>query len=179
MKRKPVRIVAWTPFVRCNTWSTPDGEMPIPDSIVVMRNSIYTVQIDECVSAWGEITWLSIKRNDRLPIHDWREFQRIKNELCSPTREAFEIYPNESRLVDSSNQYHLWVLPEGAEIPVGYAERCVVDHTKASFGPGRNAVQRPFAAGTRPDDAMTGEEVARRYDANRSYGTRLLHRRKA
>jgi hypothetical protein len=78
---------------------------------------------------WGgaEMTHLSIKRNDRKPIHDWRDLQRIKNEICSPEQEAIEIYPMEERLVDTANQYHLWVLPKGCCIPFGYWGRLVTE----------------------------------------------------
>jgi hypothetical protein len=51
---------------------------------------------------------LSIKRLDQEPVHDWRDLQRIKNELLGPDREAVELYPAEERKVDSANQYHLW-----------------------------------------------------------------------
>lgn len=64
--------------------------------------------------------WLSIRRNDRRALRDWRDFQRIKNDLAGPEREAFELFPAESRLVDTANQYHLWVLPAGQRLPVGW-----------------------------------------------------------
>lgn len=72
-------------------------------------------------------TWLSIRHLDRKPIRDWRHFQRIKNELCGEDREGFEIYPCEERLVDEANQYHLWILPKGERIPIGFQERMVGD----------------------------------------------------
>ena len=53
-------------------------------------------------------TYLSIKRRDQEPFHDWRAMQSIKNAICGPEWEAIEIYPAESRLVDTANQYHLF-----------------------------------------------------------------------
>ena len=53
-------------------------------------------------------TYLSIKRRDQEPIGDWRAKQRLKNALLGEEWEAIEIYPKESRLVDASNQYHLF-----------------------------------------------------------------------
>jgi len=50
---------------------------------------------------------LSIKRLDKHPVRDWRHFQRIKNELIGEENEAVELYPAQSRLVDTTNQYHL------------------------------------------------------------------------
>lgn len=102
---------------------------------------------------WKGLVWLSIKRRDKEAIHDWRDLQIIKNKLCGDEREAIEIYPAESRLVDSSNQFHLWVLPEGEKIPFGYGDRLVVDgHTQKSK-------QRPFNEDERPKDAKTFKEV--------------------
>lgn len=57
-----------------------------------------------------ELVHLSIKRVDKQCVHDWRDLQRIKNELVGPECEAVELYPAESRLVDSANQYHLWCI---------------------------------------------------------------------
>ena len=93
---------------------------------------------------------LSIKRNDRQPIHDWRDLQRIKNELVGPEFEAVELYPAESRMVDGANQFHLWVIIDPAvRFPFGFAERLV------SENPGEGAVQRPFEPDNRPADADT------------------------
>jgi hypothetical protein len=63
---------------------------------------------------------LSIKRFDRAAVRDWRHLQAIKNEVAGPEREAVELFPAESRLVDGANEYHLWVAPEGGSYPVGY-----------------------------------------------------------
>lgn len=81
---------------------------------------------------------LSMKRHDRHPMADWRHSQAIKNEIAGPEREAVEIYPAESRLVDSANEYHLWVFPEGYQIEFGFTERLVSsDHQVRSFNDGR------------------------------------------
>lgn len=97
------------------------------------------------------VTHLSIKRNDRGPIHDWRDFQIIKNTFCGDDAEGIEIYPAEGRLVDTSNQYHLWVFPPGDRLPLGFNDGRLV--TQATFG---KAQQRPFEVP--PADAPTEEE---------------------
>lgn len=51
---------------------------------------------------------LSIKRIDQQAIHDWRDLQRIRNELVRPECESVELYPAESRVVDVVTQFHLW-----------------------------------------------------------------------
>jgi hypothetical protein len=58
-----------------------------------------------------------IRRHDGAPVHSWTDFQRIKNELYGKERQAIEVYPPESELVDARNLYHLWVLPEGVTLP--------------------------------------------------------------
>ena len=55
-------------------------------------------------------------------VQDWRHFQQIKNELAGPEREAVELYPAESRKIDTSNKWHLWVLPEGDQVDFGWAQ---------------------------------------------------------
>lgn len=66
---------------------------------------------------------LSIRRLDRAPIHDWRDLQAIKNELVGPECEAVELYPAESRLVDTANQYWLWCYNDPTyRFPFGFSD---------------------------------------------------------
>lgn len=108
---------------------------------VVWLSEDYQVNVEWVNSPIGELTHLSVKRRDKAPIRDWRDMQAIKNALCGPEREACELYPAESRLVDAANQYHLWVLPAGAKFPFGYDQGRAVDDSGA-FG----ATQRPLTA---------------------------------
>jgi hypothetical protein len=118
----------------------------LPEHCVLAVNGRYQVSRTEMDGGWVH---LSIKRLDRRPIRDWRAFQRIKNELVGPEREAVELYPAERRLHDAANQYHLWVAPPGMEWPVGFEGRSV--SSDAHRYPG--AVQRPLPAGT-PETAV-------------------------
>lgn len=99
------------------------------------------------------VVQLSIKRYDREPIRDWRHLQQIKNEVMGPEREAVEIFPRESRLVDTSNQYHLWVGPEGMDFPMGFPEgKVATDDQAKEFNRARTqglhkGKQRPWEAG--------------------------------
>jgi hypothetical protein len=88
-------------------------------------NSRYVVNVKQFRNG---IIWLSIKRRKKETVHDWRELWRIKNELIGPNREAMEIYPSVERVVDTANQYHLWVMPEGCYINVGFCEPDVNNH---------------------------------------------------
>lgn len=102
---------------------------------------------------------LSIKRFDRAAVHNWRHLQQIKNEVCGNEFEAMELYPRESRLADNANQYHLWVAPEGADIPVGFPTGMVliredeVDMWNRSDHRGR---QEPRQEGLTVGDTLDG-----------------------
>jgi hypothetical protein len=97
----------------------------------------------DCVEQLPEMTWLSIKSIDQSATHDWRHFQRIKNELVGNECEGVEIYPAESRCVDSSNQYHLFVMRDPKlRLPFGFKERLVLDDGELCEKTG--AKQRPF-----------------------------------
>jgi hypothetical protein len=162
-KRKKPNLsqVPWTPFV----------EMEVPSSGLasglsaehnpdrIYRNSRYQVAVwyEENDRA-GKYVHLSIKDHAKSARHDWRDLQRIKNELCGPETEGIELYPAESRLVDSANQWHLFVFPH--QIPVGFTERLVADGVSKFAA---KAVQRPFE--DRPADCLSGEELDARYDA--------------
>ena len=71
---------------------------------------------------------LNIARHDGQPCTSWRDFQRIKNELVGAECEGVELFPAESRLVDTSNEYHLWVKPDREyRFPMGFWRRMVLD----------------------------------------------------
>lgn len=120
----------------------------------VWANDVYDCQVRYLEARGrGGALHLSIKRLDREPAHDWRHFQAIKNEIAGWEREAVELYPAESRLVDGSNQYHLWVLGAGEQLPVGFDERGVGDFDQMvaalaqyNVKPGK-ARQRPWQPG--------------------------------
>ena len=62
---------------------------------------------------------LFIKRNDRAPVSDWRDKQAIKNLNCAArSREGVELYPAESRVVDTANQFEIWCVPH--QLPIGF-----------------------------------------------------------
>jgi hypothetical protein len=106
------------------------------------RNEMYHAMIDKHDEhGFGDdiIVWtLSIKRHDREPICDWRDFQEIKNQLCGEQAEGMMLYPAESRVVDTANQYWMYVfMNEGFTIPVGFTVGVKMD--TADYG---NARQR-------------------------------------
>lgn len=146
----------------------------------VFRNDAYQVLVYRWpgVRGWPALLQLSVRRLDRQPIHDWRDLQRIKNELVGPEHEAVELYPAESRLVDSSNQYHLWCLESPtARFPFGWLERFVSDAGPTPSAP--KAKQRPWPAGARPVDCRDAEEVELLAAEIRERAKRLNEQREA
>lgn len=128
----------------------------------VWRNEIYEVWAYELGDGGGmhpPMVWLSIKRHDREPLRDWRELQRIKNELVGRECEAVELFPAESRLVDTSNQFHLWCLTNKRDrFPFGYQARAVVLPGDSEVLVGSK--QREFGpTHEQPTDAVTAADM--------------------
>lgn len=115
-------------------------------------NNLYHVEVVHAehvpTAAWWKprMVWLSIRRLERCRLpRDWRDLQRIKNEILGPEREACELFPAESRLNDEADQFHLWAFAdERMYYPFGYADRVV---READADDGRTSTggsQRPF-----------------------------------
>ena len=82
---------------------------------------------------------LGIGRHDDMAIHDWRDMQQIKSALAGPHYEGIELYPDESRLVDTSNYFYMWCVKRGV-LRFGLpSERRVVLSPHQAAAP-----QRPF-----------------------------------
>lgn len=93
-------------------------------------NDLYVVHRNYYAGRDGgpNMVHLSIRRADRKPCTDWRDFQRIKNQLAGPEWEGVELYPAESRLVDMADQYHIWCF----DVPflgIGYNEGRLIART--------------------------------------------------
>jgi hypothetical protein len=145
---------AWTNFERAQ-----DAEVA-GQNFQVWVNNLFTVLVRLVKSpGWPDMIHLSIRRMDRQIIDDWRDKQRIKNMIVGPEHEGIELFPAESRLVDSANQFHLWVLstPE-ARFPFGFQERLVSENTSVSVGGGASQ-QRPFNDDNRPSDLATQADI--------------------
>lgn len=93
----------------------------------------------------GGFVKLGIRNLDGSSKRDWRDFQQIKNDLVGEEREAVELYPAESRLMDECNQFWLWCLPPGALFPIGVFQK-------------RNVQHKPDAPGSYQRD-LKGEEL--------------------
>lgn len=154
----------WTPFERA---VYPPGVKRDPEWRASWINSRYQVDVSELkpnVAGMPNMTVLAIKRRDKNWIHDWREIQRIKNEILGPEWEGVELYPAESRLADSANQYWLWCLPPGAPFPFGFTDGRIVSEVSVRNPVGGMSRQRPFDEDNRPADLETPETAQRRLD---------------
>lgn len=142
--------------------ATPVGpEASLVGTDVILKNDKYQVAVYALPSphpGWPDMVHLSIKRIDREPIHDWRDLQLIKNMVVGPEHEAVELYPAESRLIDTANQYHLYAIAvAGEEFPFGYHGRLVSDCGETPNAP--NAKQRKWAPDERPPDCKSADEI--------------------
>lgn len=89
----------------------------------VFANDVYRVKVRKS----PPIVHLDLCRHDNQPITNWRDLQQIKNELVGPECEGVELFPAESRLVDTAHQYHLWVIEDAKfRFPFGYQSRIVL-----------------------------------------------------
>jgi hypothetical protein len=131
--------VTWQPLERTQPRLQDGTPVEYPKGTEQWANDLYVVIKAPLGSATGAEGWhLSIRRQDRTTARDWRHFQRMKNQLCGPEMEGIELYPAESRLVDTANQYHVWVVADA--IPIGFPGRLVLD--EEGLMPG--AEQRAF-----------------------------------
>lgn len=120
------------------------------EMVRVVQNQFYHVIIYEVERTREDVPpmlHLSVKRRDQEAIHDWRHLQRIKNELVGKECEAVELYPADSRLRDTANQYHLWAFADPNDcFPFGYAQRVVLPHDE-TLAAVIGSKQRPFERG--------------------------------
>ena len=128
-KRKQNSSSRWTPFQSVLPYRN-GKPMELKEHETYWQNSFYTVNKMLLEAKEDGAIHLSIRKNDRKAARDWRHFQRIKNELAGPEREAIEVFPPESQLVDTANQYHMFVYPEGLHSPFTWEQgRHVSDDT--------------------------------------------------
>ncbi len=130
----------------------------------MFENSRYTVFLNAIPvpEGWPPMLTLSIRDHNRETVRDWRDLQRIKNEIVGPQHEAVELFPAESRLVDSANQYHLWVISEpDVCFPFGFTRRAVADGSgELTFmGTRQRKMENP------PDDAISEAEILDQHKA--------------
>ena len=148
----PSRASTWQPLVRGSRVIRPETQAYMdahgitPDDNEVWLNDRYVVHLARHADGW--VKELSIRRQDRKPARDWRDFMRIKDQLAGPEVEAVELYPARSRVVDTANQFWLWCFPPGERIPLGIEGGVVSDPEDVPLGA---AQQRAFDPADRVD----------------------------
>ena len=160
---RTVVLPAWTPMKQI--MKPPGSEGSMMDSCWVnSRYEVYAYRYDNSKGTGpSQMVHLSFKQMpERDPFIPWRDKQRIKNEVLGPEWEGVELIPAESRLVDTSNQFHLWCFPPGTRLPMGFVDREVMEHPEEVQGAGR-AVQTPWRDGMVPTEVQ--EERKQRDEA--------------
>ena len=110
-------------------------------------NSRYQVLVnfEEAAPGWPPMVHLKIKAHDKRCVRDWRDLQRVKNEVCGTESEGVELYPAEGRLVDEVNEFHIFVLHPATGFPFGHERRATATSEQAAKDHGGNEVQgRPW-----------------------------------
>lgn len=124
----------WETLVRIDSGDYPDDSGPVE----VWENTTYQVTVRRHVNGWpfGGGAWcqIGISSHDGEARHDWRDFQKIKNDVCGTDWEGVELFPSEARIMDPSNYYMLWCAPA---IPVGKYEGRILADENSCIAPQR------------------------------------------
>lgn len=103
----------WMPQMdKC--WMSDDGYQVMSRLLITSIGKVEHVTIDHHVSDLNVIASADGSRD--VP---WKIKQQIKNELFGEDRVAIEVFPEESKLVDAMDVYHLWLLPKFYKMPFG------------------------------------------------------------
>lgn len=128
--------------IRLDPTMTPEQAAALLDDIgreSIYLNSRYQVNARKLHGPAGfpDIGHLSIKRLDkeRVGREKYRDFMRIKDEICGEEYEAVEIFPARSDEIDTANQFHLWVFLDPAfRLPFGWHGQRLVSSTQPING---------------------------------------------
>ena len=78
----------------------------------IWSNNVYEVNV-RCMDVNAGFYHLSIKNYERSTDISWQHKQWIKNDIMGDEYEGVELFPAESRMLNTANQYHLWCAPKG------------------------------------------------------------------
>ena len=115
-------------------------QMELSNKEDVYVNDLYEVHVDYDF----DIPHLSIKNKEKSTDIPWQHKQWIKNDILGEEFEACELFPDESRLLNTANQYHLWGFKKGV-MNFGWNARLVTDKTPTSpngKGTGKQTLQK-------------------------------------
>lgn len=111
-KRVVRRLGKWEPM------NSLVGHPAAPEGMTMAwRNDQYSVQR---IERHG-LEVLMIRRHDGGKHFPWPHLQAIKDELAGKNREAVQVFPRQRDIVDAANMAHLWLVPEGEQLPYTFA----------------------------------------------------------
>ncbi|HET7786351.1 MAG TPA: hypothetical protein VIR81_10185 [Myxococcales bacterium] len=151
--------VPWTPFheIEAPAELLPNNRAWAEEGAARwFANSIYVVRLIALKGEppFGTVVCLTVRTHDHQARHDWRDLQRVKNEILGDSVEAVELYPSEQRVVDNSNYYHLFCFPalatEDGRLPFGFTERLVTEGAVA--GSRQRGFRRESSSSSDDDD---------------------------
>jgi len=128
-------------------------------------NSRYQVLVNfENIPGWPPMVHLRIKAHDKRLVRDWRDMQRVKNEICGTDAEGVELYPAEGRLVDEVNEFHIYVLHPATGFPFGRKSRATAAPEVSARNTRGNVIegepwQRPFEDHHNADGCMPRGQI--------------------
>lgn len=133
----------WTPFVETHRADQFCREAQCEATFVNSRYQVFVSPVKR-ILGWPPMYYLSFKTHSRRAVIPWRDKQRIKNEICGTKSEAVELFPAEERLMDTSNQYHLFVIhPDCEGFPFGQVNRDIMEPEEAEATGARQATFQP------------------------------------
>ena len=130
-KKKPTQKKVWQSLQRSPEWfvreqrqrmrkqikekfpQITDKVLDSQESDETWGNDRYTVSIHFLDGKRDGFVEMGIHNHNRTPHVGWRHMQQIKNEVMGADREAVQIFPSEDRLVDTANEFWLYVYPTG------------------------------------------------------------------
>ena len=130
-KKKPTPKKVWQPLVKDPDWYRDQKRAEVAETVRAKFPDISDEALDDLISdeTWGNDRYtvsvhlldgdrdgfveLAVHNHNRTPHVPWRHLQQIKNEVLGPDREAVQLFPAEDRLVDTANEYWLYVYPVG------------------------------------------------------------------
>jgi len=131
-KRKPTPKRVWQPLQKDPEWFREQRRADV--ARMVREASLVEISDEAIDSLFPDETWgndrytvnvhfldgdrdgfveVGVHNHNRTPHVPWRHLQQIKNEVVGADREAVQLFPAEDRLVDTANEYWLYVYPIG------------------------------------------------------------------
>jgi hypothetical protein len=130
-KKKPTPKKVWQPLVRDPDWFRDQRRVDTIKMVRAQHPEITDAQVDALMpdETWGNDRYtvnvhfldgdrdgfveVGVHNHNRTPHVPWRHLQQIKNEVMGADREAVQLFPADDRLVDTANEFWLYVYPVG------------------------------------------------------------------